>query len=390
MDYYIHLTVGNKLSHHANSIQGLIKNRCVTMKKDKSGASAVKSITWEDDYVRIIDQTYLPQRTVHTEIRDVGRMWEAIKKLRIRGAPAIGIAAAYGLYMGIRDLPEQSFESFWVEVERIAEYLSSSRPTAVNLQWALERIKKTIYAHKDDPISEIKERVLRTAKTIHDEDKRVCKQIGLNGQELVAEKANILTHCNTGSLATGQYGTALSVILHAHEAEKEIHVWVDETRPLLQGARLTAWELMQAEIPMSLITDSTAGSLMRQGKVDLVVVGADRVAANGDTANKIGTYPLAVLAQHHEIPFYVALPVSTIDMSLESGDDIPIEERGSEELTSIGGHPVAPEKVQTYTPAFDVTPHELVSGFITEKGILKPPFDEALAGLFGEKEKAES
>ncbi len=344
--------------------------------------TVVQSIEWREDHVRILDQTYLPNREVYSDIRDVGRMWEAIKKLRIRGAPAIGIAAAYGMYLGIKDLPENAFESFWVEVERVAEYLESARPTAVNLQWATDRIKTTIQAHKEKDIEEIKEIVLKTAQTIHDEDKRICKKIGENGIELVEKGAKILTHCNTGSLATGQYGTALSVIFHAHEQGNDIQVWVDETRPLLQGSRLTSWELMNADIPMKLITDSTAGSLMRRGEVDLVIVGTDRVAANGDTANKIGTYPLAVLAHENDVPFYVAVPLSTIDMELENGDNIPIEERDGEEIASFNDAQVAPQKVETYNPAFDVTPHKYITGFITEKGIVKPPFDKNFKELF--------
>lgn len=344
--------------------------------------TVVQSIEWRGDHVRILDQTYLPNREVYSDIRDVGRMWEAIKKLRIRGAPAIGIAAAYGLYLGVKDLPENAYESFLVEVERVAEYLENARPTAINLRWALDRIITTIQAHKDKDISEIKEIVLKTAKTIHDEDKRICKKIGENGVQLVPKSAKILTHCNTGSLATGQYGTALSVIFHAHENGNDIHVWVDETRPLLQGARLTAWELMNAEIPMKLITDSTAGSLIRRGEVDMVIVGADRVAANGDTANKIGTYPLAVLAHENEIPFYVAVPLSTIDMELENGDDIPIEERDGEEIVHFNDSQVAPKKVETYNPAFDITPYKYVTAFITEKGIVEPPFDENFKKLF--------
>lgn len=344
--------------------------------------TAIQSIEWRDDHLRILDQTYLPKREVYSDIRDVGRVWEAIKKLRVRGAPAIGIAAAYGFYMGIKELPESTFDSFWVEVERVAEYLESARPTAVNLKWSLNRIKTTMQAHKDKEIAEIKEVALQTAKTIHDEDKRICKKIGEIGEELIKKKSKILTHCNTGSLATGQYGTALSVIFHAHEAGKNIHVWVDETRPLLQGARLTAWELMNAEIPMKLIIDSSAGSLMKRGDVDMVIVGADRVAANGDTANKIGTYPLAVLAQANDVPFYVAVPLSTIDMELENGDDIPIEEREGNEITSFNGSEVAPKKAESYNPAFDVTPHKYITGFITEKGIVEPPFDKNFKKLF--------
>ena len=344
--------------------------------------TAVQSIEWLDDHVRIIDQTYLPKRKVYSDIRDMGRMWEAIKKLRVRGAPAIGIAAGYGFYMGIKELPESSFNSFWVEVERVAEYLQNARPTAVNLEWVLNRIMTTMQAHKDEPIADIKEVALKTAKTIHDEDKRICKKIGEEGVELVKKGSKILTHCNTGSLATGQWGTALSVIFHAHEANKNIEVWVDETRPLMQGARLTAWELKQAEIPFNLIIDSAAGSLIRQKKVDIVIVGADRVAANGDTANKIGTYPLAVLAKENEIPFYVAAPLSTIDMELENGDDIPIEERSEEEILSFNDSQIAPKKSKAYNPAFDITPHRYINGFITEKGIIEPPFDQNFENLF--------
>lgn len=344
--------------------------------------TAIQSIEWRDDHVRIIDQTYLPSREVYSDIRDVGRMWEAIKKLRVRGAPAIGIAAAYGFYLGIKELPENSFQSFKIEVERVADYLETARPTAVNLHWALERLQTTIDAHKDKDISEIKEIVLKTAKTIHAEDKRICKKIGENGTELIDKDAQILTHCNTGSLATGQYGTALSVIFHAHKAGKNIQVWVDETRPLLQGSRLTAWELMNAEIPMKIITDSTAGLLMHRKEVDMVLVGADRITATGDVANKIGTYPLAVLANENEVPFYVAAPLSTIDMELKNGEEIPLEERDDEEITHFNDSKVAPKKAETYNPAFDITPHQYINGFITEKGIIEPPFDEAFEKLF--------
>ena len=229
----------------------------------------------------------------------------------------------------------------------------------MNLKWATDRIKSTIRAHKDKDISEIKKIVLQTAKTIHDEDKRTCKKIGENGVELIPKNAQILTHCNTGSLATGQYGTALSVIFHAHEQGKKTFVWVDETRPLLQGSRLTAWELINAEIPMKIITDSSAGSLMRRGEVDLVMVGADRIAANSDVANKIGTYPLAVLAQENEIPFYVAAPLSTIDMEMEPGDKVPLEEREQEEVLTYSDAQIAPKKAEAYNPAFDITPHSI-------------------------------
>lgn len=342
------------------------------MSKDSN--RAIQSIQWINNHIRIIDQTFLPGRTIFIDLKDVGRVWEAIKKLRVRGAPAIGITAAYGFYLGIKDLPENNFTSFWVEIERIADYLNSSRPTAVNLSWALNRLKKTIYANKSKPIAEIKDRVLKVAQTIHEEDKRICKQIGEHGLELVKDNFNILTHCNTGGLATSQYGTALSVIYHAHLTYKNIHVWVDETRPLLQGARLTTWELKQAEISLSLITDSTAGYVMKLNKVDMVIVGADRVVANGDTANKIGTYTLAVLAKQHNIPFYVAVPLSTIDLALKKGDQIPIEEREGDEIRKIGNTQIAPDKVNTFNPAFDVTPFDLITAFITEKGIIYPDF----------------
>jgi methylthioribose-1-phosphate isomerase len=353
------------------------------MQTEEKDPQAVQSIEWCQTHVRILDQTFLPSRTVYSDIRDVGRMWEAIRKLRVRGAPAIGIAAAYGMYLGIRDLPESNFASFEIEVRRIAEYLAGSRPTAVNLSWALERIKNTIHAHRQESIPALKERILKLAQTIHEEDKRVCKSIGLNGQELIPKGSQILTHCNTGGLATGQYGTALSVIYHAHEQRKDIHVWVDETRPLLQGSRLTAWELMRAGIPMHLVTDSMAGHLMYTGKVDLVIVGTDRVARNGDMANKIGTYSLAVLAKHHGIPFYVATPASTVDLSISDGSAIPIEERDAREVTTIGNSDIAPARVEVYNPAFDVTPAELITAFITEKGIIRPNFDENLKATFG-------
>lgn len=344
--------------------------------------TAVQSIEWRDDHVRILDQTYLPGREVYSDIRDVGRMWEAIKKLRIRGAPAIGIAAAYGLYLGVKDLPENAFESFIVEVDRIAEYLEGARPTAVNLKWATDRIKSTIRAHKDKEISEIKEVVLQTAKTIHDEDKRTCKKIGENGVELIPKDAQVLTHCNTGSLATGQYGTALSVIFHAHEQGNKPFVWVDETRPLLQGSRLTAWELQNAEIPMKIITDSSAGLLMHRNEVDMVIVGADRIAANGDVANKIGTYPLAVLAHENEIPFYVAAPLSTIDMEIENGNQIPLEEREQDEVLNYSDSQIAPKKAEAYNPAFDITPNKYITGIITEEGIIEPSFNDGFKNIF--------
>ena len=342
------------------------------------------AIEWEEDHLRIIDQTFLPSREIYTNLNNAGQVWEAIKHLKVRGAPAIGIAAAYGLYMGAREIPDSTFESFYLEVERLNEYIATSRPTAVNLQWALDRIMTTLQAHKDKEVSELKEIMLDTAKTIHQEDQRLCKLIGENGLEVISNNASILTHCNTGGLATARFGTAFSVIWHAYDSKKLKQVWVDETRPLLQGARLTSWELKKEEIPFKLITDSTAGFLMQQGLVDIVVVGADRITANGDTANKIGTYSLAVLADAHDIPFYVAAPYSTIDLALEDGSEIPVEERNSEEITKIGNKEIAPPKTKVYNPAFDITPNRLITGFITDKGIIKPDYKKNLQKIVEE------
>ena len=342
-----------------------------------------QSITWNEDRVTIIDQTFLPEREVYIDLNSAGQVWEAIKKMKVRGAPAIGITGAYGLYLGIKGLKETTFDSFYSEADRIAEYLNSARPTAVNLSWALKRLMATIYAAKEKPLEEIKEIVLKTAVTIHNEDRRLCKSIGENGLELIPDNAKILTHCNTGGLATGEFGTAFSVILHAHHAGKLEQVWVDETRPLLQGSRLTAWELQKAEIPFNLNVDSAAAFLMQQGKVDLVILGADRITKNGDTANKIGTYSLAVLANAHNIPFYVAAPYSTIDMDMETGNDIDIEQRDAEEVTNFGNKQTAPDKVDVYNPAFDVTPNDLITAIITEKGVIKPNYKTNFEMMFG-------
>ena len=341
-----------------------------------------ESIKWADDHLVLLDQTQLPVREVYTDVFTIGQVWDAIKKLKVRGAPAIGIAGGYGLYLGIKDLESNNFVSFNMELQRWIRYLKSSRPTAVNLSWVLDRISNTVFANKEKSINEIKKVILKTAKTIHDEDKRVCKAIGEHGEKLVQKKANVLTHCNTGALATGAYGTAFSVLLHADASGKDIHVWVDETRPLLQGARLTAWELQKAKIPFHLITDSMAGSLMHAGKVDLVVTGADRVTANGDTINKIGTYSLAVLAHENNIPFYVALPLSTFDLQTETGKEVEIEQRDEEEVTTIGSSTLAPKKTKAYNPAFDITPHKYIAGFITEKGIIEPEFLKNIPAFF--------
>lgn len=341
----------------------------------------VQSIQWVDDHIRIIDQTYLPSREFFLDIFEVGRVWEAIRSLRVRGAPAIGIAAAYGVYLGVRDLPDDGIQQIHTDVEGICEYLATARPTAVNLRWALDKAVRLAYDMKDEPSSKVKKALLELAKSIHEDDKRICADIGKTGQELIPQNANILTHCNTGSLATGQYGTALSIIYHAHLGKKKVQVWVDETRPLLQGSRLTTWELKKTGVPHRLITDSMAAWVMKEKGVDLVVVGTDRVARNGDTANKIGTYALAILAKHHNIPFYVAAPISSIDFSIASGDKIPIEERDAGEVCSLADKELAPPGTQVYNPAFDVTPHELITAFVTEKGVIRPDFSKNLEKL---------
>ncbi len=349
--------------------------------QQNSDTEIFRAIEWKDDYLRVIDQTFLPSREIYTNLTNPGQVWEAIRNLKVRGAPAIGIAAAYGLYLGARELPDSSFDSFFLEIERLQEYLATSRPTAVNLEWALNRIVNTLLGHKDKEIDELKKIMLKTAKTIHDEDLRLCKSIGEKGQQIIPKKAKILTHCNTGFLATAGYGTAFSVIWHAHQNGNLEKVWVDETRPLFQGARLTTWELQKEEIPFQLITDSAAGFLMQQDKVDIIIVGADRIASNGDTANKIGTYSLAVLAKAHEIPFFVAAPYSSIDTGLSDGSGITIEERKDIEITSFGNKEIAPSKTDVYNPAFDITPNHLITAFITEKGVIDPDFEKNLKQL---------
>ncbi len=344
--------------------------------------SSFQSIRWDNDHVTILDQTFLPEREVYIQLTSTGQVWEAIKKLRVRGAPAIGITGAYGFYLGIRDLPESNFTSFEREYNRVADYLNSSRPTAVNLSWALDRIKTTLFAQREKPIPELKEIALKTAKTIHQEDRRMCKSIGEFGVDLVPDDARILTHCNTGGLATGEFGTAFSVLLHAHKAGKLEKVWVDETRPLLQGARLTTWELQKANIPFELNIDSAAGFLMQQKLVDMVITGADRITKNGDTINKIGTYSLAVLADYHNIPFYVAAPYSTIDMNLSDGSKVEIEYRDDEEVVQFGNKQTAPDKVDVHNPAFDITPAKLITAIVTEKGVVKPNYRKNFKKLF--------
>lgn len=342
----------------------------------------LRSVRWESSELIILDQTKLPDAAEFIRLDKVEDVWDAIFHLKVRGAPAIGIAAAYGLCIAMRDSGAKSHEEFMTELKKNSQYLASSRPTAVNLFWALKRMEKAAYSSKDKTVEELKEILIREANNIRDEDESMCKAIGENALSLLYNGITVLTHCNAGSLATAMYGTALAPIYLAKEKGWNIKVFADETRPLLQGARLTAWELMQADVDVTLICDNMAASVMAKGLIDAVIVGCDRVAANGDTANKIGTYGLAVLAKAHNIPFYIAGPTSTIDIDTPSGKEIPIEERNPEEITCGLGRRTAPIGVKTYNPAFDVTPNELITAIITEKGIIRQPYDVGIKKLF--------
>jgi methylthioribose-1-phosphate isomerase len=330
-----------------------------------------KSIEWvggRDGFLRLIDQTQLPSELAFRDCQTVENVWEAIKSLRVRGAPAIGIAAAYGVVIGVRNGSRLS---------EVADYLRTSRPTAVNLFWALDRMERV---GRELPADSC---LLDEARAIHEEDRRMCHAIGRAGAALIGEGSGVLTHCNTGGLATAEYGTALSVLFTAANQGRRFHVFADETRPLLQGARLTTWELQQAGIDVTLICDSMAAQVMKEGRVQLVIVGADRIAANGDAANKIGTYGVAVLAKAHGIPFYVAAPSSTFDLNLPNGDGIPIEQRDPREVTHGFGRQTAPDGVAVYNPAFDVTPARLIAGLITEKGVIQPVTETAIHERLG-------
>lgn len=346
----------------------------------------IETLSWvggQHGWLRMIDQTLLPTELCEIDCRQVETVWEAIKKLRVRGAPAIGIAAAYGVCVGLQTLPPNvDFKAFPTRLNEVVDYLASSRPTAVNLFWALNRMKakaESLYETKN--IAEINNALFAEAQAIHEEDRRICRAIGMFGQELLRDGDTFLTHCNAGGLATADYGTALAVFFAATESGKKIKVYADETRPLLQGARLTAWELLQRGIDVTLICDSMAAMVMKQGKINGVVVGADRIAANGDTANKVGTYSVAISAQAHGIPFYVAAPVSTFDLTLPNGNGIPIEERDTEEICNGFGKRTAPQGVNVYNPAFDVTPAELISAIITERGVILPVNRENIAKI---------
>ena len=342
----------------------------------------MQAVEWIGRSLRYLDQRQLPAREIALQTDDPQDVFAAIQHLAIRGAPLIGIAAAYAAVLAIRRLPlDASRAETTLSLDSFLETFESARPTAVNLQWAVARIKGRLRSDSWNTAGELAPLFEQEAIAIHEQDRRSCDAIGKNGAALISQGAGVLTHCNTGALATGGDGTALNVIRHAHTLGLKPHVYVGETRPLLQGSRLTAWELSKLGIPFTLVTDSSAAFLMSQNKVQLVVVGADRIAANGDVANKIGTYSLAVTARHHGIPLYVAAPVSTVDFTLDSGAGIPIEVRNGEEVTHLGSEPIAPENTAVYAPAFDVTPASLVSALITDRGVLVPPLADAIARL---------
>lgn len=350
----------------------------------------IRTLEWlPEGGVRILDQTRLPREEVYVDCWEADAVAEAIRNLRIRGAPALGVAGAMGLALGAQKLEAADGPTFLRDLKGIADMLAQTRPTARNLFWGLERILTVAEKHRDLPFPALKARLVEEAVKMHHEDLACNRAMGQHGQHLIKTGDTILTHCNTGALATVGYGTGLGVIRAAWESGKRIQVLVDETRPVLQGARLTAWELDRLGIPSRLITDSMAGDFMRRREVHAVVLGADRIAMNGDVANKIGTYTLAVLCRYHHVPFYVAAPVSTIDPALPAGDRIPIEERAPQEITSIAGVTIAPDGFPAANPAFDITPAELVTALITDRGILYPPLAEAIQALHGSPSAAQ-
>ncbi len=343
-----------------------------------------RSIEWIgglDGCTRIIDQTLLPDELTFLDCHDVETIREAIVSLRVRGAPAIGIAAAMGLVLGIRDCSEDDLGGFLQCVDRVCEHLTTARPTAVNLSWALGRMRDLANSRGPENAQTLKMVLLDEARRIRNEDAAMCRAIGQHGAALIEPDCGVLTHCNAGALATAEYGTALSPLYVAHESGRSFRVYADETRPLLQGARLTTWELQRAGLDVTLLCDNMAGALMHAGKVDLVITGADRIAANGDVANKIGTYSVAILAWHHGVPFYVAAPSSTFDFAVSDGSGIPIEYRDADEIRCGFGIDTAPSDVACYCPAFDVTPAELIRGIITERGIIEPVEAGAIAKI---------
>jgi methylthioribose-1-phosphate isomerase len=342
------------------------------------------TIDWQGDAIVMVDQRKLPAQEIYVRCRTAQEVARAIRTMVIRGAPAIGVAAAMGIALGMSRSTAKGTRQFAVDFQKICDMMASTRPTAVNLFWAIERMKRVFGegAQAGESPDELVARLEREARAIHDEDVASCRAMGGFGAEIVPDGARVLTHCNAGALATAGYGSALGVIRAAVEQGKRIAVFADETRPFLQGARLTAWELVREGISTTVITESMAGPLMRAGEIDLVVVGADRIAANGDTANKIGTYTVAVLAHEHKLPFYVAAPLSTIDLATPDGDHIPIEERDQREVSHLGSSRLTPEGALIRNPAFDITPHRYIAGIITEKGIFHPPYTESLLRAF--------
>ena len=334
----------------------------------------ITPVRWADDGLVLLDQTRLPLEEVERRYERWEDVADAIRDLVVRGAPAIGVAAAYGVALAARASRATTLDGLLADLETAGKGLAATRPTAVNLAWAVERVRRVALAARGEPLAEVRARLLAEAHAIRAEDIAANRAMGAHGAALVPAGARILTHCNAGALATAGYGTALGVVRAAHAAGRVALVWVDETRPVMQGSRLTAWECVREGIPHRLISDVAAASVMARGQVDLVVTGADRIAANGDTANKIGTYGLAVLARHHGVPFYVAAPFSTIDPALPSGASIPIEERDPAEVRRVGAQPTAPAESPVYNPAFDVTPAELITAIVTERGVLRPPY----------------
>ena len=344
----------------------------------------LETITWHNAKIKIIDQTELPSIFKHYYINDLESLQKAIRQMKIRGAPALGVAAAFGVCLGIKQSKAKDFNGFSKELDVIINFIASSRPTARNLFWGLERMRNYAYANKNKPLITIKRLLFEEAQRIKEEDRLLCRRIGRFGVMFVKNNDTILTICNAGILATVDYGTALGIIYRAKQVGKKIKVYVCETRPMLQGARLTVWELKRKKIDVTLICDSMAASLMQQGKISKVITGADRICLNGDTANKIGTYNLAVLSNYHKVPFYVAAPASTFDLNLISGRDIPIEQRASREVTELFfKKPIATRDTKLFNPAFDVTPQRLITAIITDKGIIKPPFRKNILKKLG-------
>jgi len=345
----------------------------------------IKTLEWTTDGVRFIDQTKLPTEELYVTCKDYEEVADAIRTMVVRGAPAIGVAAAMGIALGVRDSKATNYADLHCDFGRICDVLAATRPTAVNLFWAIQRMRNKFEQLGGRPVPEIKQQLIAEAQSMLVEDIAANEAMGRHGAVLLPTSGGILTHCNAGALATAGYGTALGVIRAAVSSGKKLQVFADETRPFLQGSRLTAWELMKDNIPTTLISDNMAGAMMSQGKIDAVIVGADRIAANGDVANKIGTYTVAVLAKEHGIPFYVAAPFSTVDLDTPDGSAIPIEQRSAREVTHLAGKQIAPDGVSVENPAFDVTPHRYVTAIITERGVAHAPLDEALRQLAGQR-----